>query len=69
MAVGGSGKRGAETVSDERPQSKRIEEIPEAPSDPGEVNSAARSCSVILVLGAIIILIVCVMLIATVVRH
>lgn len=56
-------------MSDETPRLKRIEELPEAPSDPGEINSAARSCSVILIVGAIIILIACVMLVATVVRH
>ena len=56
-------------MSDGTPRLKRIVEIPEAPSDPAEVNSAARSCAVILVLGAIILLIVCVMLVATVVRH
>ena len=56
-------------MSDEIPRLKSLQEIPEAPSEPGEVASAARSCSVILILGAIILLIVCAMLIATVVRH
>jgi hypothetical protein len=56
-------------VSDQTPRLKQIEELPETSTDPGEINSAARSCSVILILGAIILLIVCVMVIATVVRH
>lgn len=56
-------------MSDETPRLQRMHEIPEAPSDPGEVASAARSCSVILVLGAVILLIVCAMLAATVIRH
>lgn len=56
-------------MSDETPRLKQIEELPEAPADPGEIKSAARSCSVILILGAVILLIVCVMLVATVVRH
>jgi hypothetical protein len=56
-------------VSDETPRLRQIEELPEAPSDPGEIHSAARSCSVILIIGAVLLLIVCVLLVATVVRH
>jgi len=46
-------------VSENLPLTEKVERIPEAPTDPGEVASAARSCSVILLLGAALLLIVC----------
>lgn len=46
-------------MSDEssRPE---IDAIPDAPVNPGDVASAARSCSVILIIVAVLLLIVCV---------
>ena len=47
-------------MSDEPEVPRRFEEIAEAPSDPGEVASAARSCSAILIILLALALVVCV---------
>lgn len=46
-------------VSDQTTGSEPFEALPETPVDPGEVASAARSCSVLLVIIAALALIVC----------
>lgn len=43
-----------------------VEEVPDAPTDPVEVASAARSCSVLLMLAAALVLIVCVITAVTI---
>ncbi|MCC6791254.1 MAG: hypothetical protein IT336_06200 [Thermomicrobiales bacterium] len=48
-------------MSEELPSQRVIDAIPEdAPGDPGEVASAARSCSVLLIILAALALIVCI---------
>jgi hypothetical protein len=47
-------------VSDHEPSQRAAEDLPDAPGDPGEVASAARSCSVILLIMAGLVLIVCI---------
>ena len=47
-------------MSDEEPRRREIEAIPDVPGDPGEVASAARSCSVILIILAGLVLIACI---------
>ncbi|MGI8475665.1 MAG: hypothetical protein ACR2OO_04765 [Thermomicrobiales bacterium] len=47
-------------MNDPSTPSDRIAEIPEAPSEPAEVKSAARTCSVIILLLAGLLLIACI---------
>lgn len=50
------------------PSDPRFEELSDSPVDPGDIASAARSCSVVLVIGAVLLAIACVALGLTLVR-
>ena len=47
-------------MSENEPAQRAAEDLPDVPGDPGEVASAARSCSVILLIMAGLALIVCI---------